>query len=402
MSGAAPGREGPAPTEGEGPPLPAYGSRSLVEITPSLLAALGGPGFTNPMDLGPARAACLLVVDGLGWDLLRDRRADAPFLAEALDRSRAASTAFPSTTVTSLSCIGTGLTPGRHGMVGYTVALPGRDRAVNLLRWAEYGPGSSADLREELPPERFQPHITAFERAARSGVDVVLVGPTGLGGTGLTRAVLRGGRYRDVYSMGDLGAAILDALRPAAGSPRLVYAYHADLDMTGHVRGVASDAWSLHLRHVDRMCESVVERLQADTALVVTGDHGMVDVDPATKVDVADHPDLLRGVRVLAGEPRARYVHTLPGRQSEVLARWRGRLGRGFWVRSREQAVAEGWFGPAVEDEAMSRIGDVIVAARGPGGVFDRQVEGWMASLIGYHGSLTDAERLVPLVEFRG
>ena len=66
------------------PPLPRYGEASLAELLPSLLAALDVPGARNPLGLEPLRRVCLLVVDGLGWELLLANRESAPFLAAVL------------------------------------------------------------------------------------------------------------------------------------------------------------------------------------------------------------------------------------------------------------------------------------------------------------------------------
>ena len=118
------------------PPLPRYGEASLADLLPSLLAALDVPGFANPLGVEPLRRACLLVADGLGWELLLANRRAAPVMAGAAERGGPVTTGFPSTTASSLASIGTGLPPGRHGLVGYTIALPGMDRAFNCLRWS--------------------------------------------------------------------------------------------------------------------------------------------------------------------------------------------------------------------------------------------------------------------------
>src|ERR671922_2721328 len=107
------------------PVLPRYGEASLADLLPSLLAALDVPGARNPLAVEPLRRACLLVVDGLGWELLLANRAAAPFLAAAAERAAPLTTGFPATTATSLASLGTGRPPGPHGLVGYTIALPG-------------------------------------------------------------------------------------------------------------------------------------------------------------------------------------------------------------------------------------------------------------------------------------
>ena len=142
-------------------------------------------------------------------------------------------------------------------------------------------------------------------------------------------------------------------------------------------------------------------RLPGDAALFVTGAHGMVDLRPSERVDLADRPELAAGVRLLAGEARARHVHTERGAAGDVLAAWRGLLGHAMWVVSGEEAVTAGWFGPQVADQARARIGDVVAAAHGPIGVVQREVDPTQAVLTGHHGSMTTAEQLVPFLELR-
>ena len=381
------------------PPLPRYGEASLADLLPSLLAALDVPGFANPLGVEPLRRACLLVVDGLGWELLLANRRVAPVLAAAAERGRPVTTGFPSTTSTSLASIGTGLPPGRHGLVGYTMVLPGMERAFNCLRWSPYGLGGTKDLRDRFVPERVQPEPTAFEVAVADGIEVTSVGAGQFAASGFTRAALRGGEYWRTHSLGDQADGALRGL--GKGRRSLVYVYHPDLDRTGHVRGAGADAWRLELAHIDLLVTHIAERLGGDAALFVTGDHGMVDLRPSERVDLADRPELAAGVRLLAGEARARHVHTERGAAGDVLAAWRGLLGQAMWVVSGEEAVAAGWFGPQVADQARARIGDVVAAAHGPIGVVQREVDPTQAVLTGHHGSMTTAEQLVPFLELR-
>jgi hypothetical protein len=89
--------------------------------------------------------------------------------------------------------------------------------------------------------------------------------------------------------------------------------------------------------------------------MIVTGDHGMVEVLDEQKVDLGSHPELVEGVRMIAGEPRARYVYARPGAEKDVLPRGRTSI-RPHVDRVREQAIADGWFGPGVRI-GSSRIG---------------------------------------------
>jgi Type I phosphodiesterase / nucleotide pyrophosphatase len=376
--------------------VPRYGEASLAEVVPSVLSAFGLPGFENRLELEPLSSVALLVVDGLGWEQLLANAGAAPFLADAAARGRPVTAGFPATTSASLASLGTGLPPGEHGLVGYTVSVPGLDRPMNLLRWELYGFGPPADLLTEVVPELFQPSPTVLERSRDAGLQISLVGPPEHAASGLTRATLRGARFLGAPFLPEVVSVTIDAL---AREPRVpVYAYHPFLDTIGHVKGVGSAEWLEHLSAVDQAASAVAEGLPAGGTLFVTADHGLVNLSGDQKVDVADSPELTDGVLALAGEARARHVHCRPGATDDVLETWHDRLDRAMLVVPGEQAIDEGWFGPRVEDRVRPRIGDVVSAAHGPIGVFQRTVDPLAAMLVGHHGSMTSAEQLVPLL----
>ena len=384
----------------EGPPLPSYGRGSLAELLPSLLSALGMGGLANPLGVAPIEGLWLLVVDGLGWDIARSHPVEAPTMARLAKDGRPITAGFPATTATSLGSLGTGLAPGRHGLVGYTFAVPGHDRPLNALQWSLYGAGPPVTLGEDLAPERFQPAPTLIERSERAGFAVAVVGPPEHSSSPLTRAILRGGRYLGAHSLDDLVAVVAGAI--ADDGPKATYAYHPFLDTTAHLKGVGSEEWLAYLALVDRAVSDLADRVPPGWALVVTGDHGMLNLSEEQKVDVADRPELLAGVRMLGGEARAWHVYAFPGAAEDVLAVWRDVLGDHMWVATRGEALDAGWFGPDVPRHVRARIGDVVAAARGPVGVFQREVDALQAALVGHHGSMTPAEQLVPFLMVRG
>ena len=378
--------------------VPKYGEASLAEVVPSLLSAAGVPGFANALGLDSFPGVCLVVIDGLGWLQLEEHRAEAPFLASGLEAGRALTAGFPSTTATSLASLGTGLPPGAHGLVGLTVRMADGARPMSLLRWEVYGGGAATDLRDEVPPERFQPSPTVLERAARNGLRLTLVGPPENVGSGLTRAILRGGHHAAATTLGELVEVTAESVATARGAP--VFAYHPFLDTIGHIRGVGTDEWSSYLRQLSEGLEALFARLPQGWALAVTSDHGMVNVKDSSRVDLGEEPGLMTGVTVVAGEPRARHIHVEHGALDDVRSLWTERLYGIAWVLSGDEAVERGLFGDEVREYVRPRIGDLVVAARGSGGVFYRQEEPVLAGLIGQHGSLTPAEQLVPLLLF--
>jgi predicted AlkP superfamily pyrophosphatase or phosphodiesterase len=366
----------------------------LADVVPSVLSAMGANGFDGPIPLpGGIHGACVLLVDGLGAELLDTYAEDAPVLATL--RGRTLQVGFPSTTVAGLAAVGTGCRSGEHGMVGLSFRLPGAD-VVNALGWRPHPSGR--DLRDKVPPEQVQPMPTTFERAAASGIAVSVISGAQFTGSGLTRAVLRGGRYVGVHALGDLAARV----RSAVAEGGFCYGYHSELDLLGHIYGPGSTPWRMQLRQVDRLVESIVEELPPGGLLAVVADHGMVAVDTSEAVDVDDTEALLDGVQLIGGEPRARHVYVADGAADSVLAAWRETLAHRAWVVSRDEAIAAGWFGDRITDDARFRIGDVVAAARGSAAMVRRTSETLLSSLIGQHGSLTTAEQRVPLLLAHG
>jgi hypothetical protein len=371
---------------------------SLADVVSSLLSGLGVAGFTDRLGLTPARGVCLLLVDGLGWRALRRHPTDAPFLTSLAEGSQPITSGFPSTTAASVSTIGTGVPAGQHGIVGFSFAIPD-GVLINALSWHTHGAGKRVDLRERFVPEEIQPRRTALERAAAAGVQVTLAVPQVHHGSGLTRAVLRGGDIQDVHALGDLAGNVLAAV---SGRERtFCYAYHSDLDLLGHVYGVESLPWRLQLGHIDRLAATIAEGLPPGTQLVVIADHGMVTVPEEARLDFDTEPALQAGVRLLGGDPRARYIYTDPGATDDVVAAWSELIGDRAWICTRDEAIAAGWFGPVVEPRIRDRIGDVVVAARTDFAVVRSQVTPKLSRLIGHHGSLTADEQLVPLLVHR-
>jgi hypothetical protein len=384
------------PGEGILPPdlyVPGYGRATLADVLPGVAAALGVPVPRGDLPADPlglsaalagARRVAVLLVDGLGADLLAAHAALAPTLAGLVQPAGRLCAPCPSTTPVSLATLGTGLPPGSHGILGFVTAVPGENRTLNHIHW-----------KDDPDPLAWQARPTVFEWAAAAGVAVAAVGPYPYTGSGLTVAAYRGAPYVGIVGPGDLAAQMLSAL--AAGPPALVYGYVAELDLTGHVRGVDSASWRAQLALVDRSVEQLLEGLPDDAALLVTADHGMLDVPPTTKIDLDEEPALREGVRLVAGEPRARYLHAVPGAHLDVEQRWRAVLGERAWVAGRDEAIAAGLFGP-VDDGLAARIGDVVALARGTWAVVAGRTDAGPSRLAAYHGSLTAAELAIPLL----
>lgn len=360
----------------------------LDRLLPAVATSLAVPGLAKGGDrpLRPALRTVVVLVDGLGAQLLARRGGHAPFLRRLMQDPESAMTidcGFPSTTATSMGTFGTGQLAGGHGLVGYEAYDPDTDTVFNELSW-EDGP----------PPHRWQPSPTVFEAAQDAGVAVTRIGPGFFDGSGLTEAALRGGRFVAAKNLAARVDATVTAVRAQPRS--LVYLYWGEIDKIGHVHGCDSLEWVAELEEVDAQLSRLASLLPADTSLHITADHGMVDVPLDARPDIATDPDLDAGVRHVSGEPRCVQLHVRPGALDDVLTTWRTRLGDDALVTTADEAIAAGWFGQ-VSDTVRPRIGDVIAAMTGPLAVVDsRRHRPELRALLGVHGSITADEVAIP------
>ncbi|MGA8329467.1 MAG: nucleotide pyrophosphatase/phosphodiesterase family protein [Mycobacterium sp.] len=365
-------------------------------MLPAAAALLGVSEADDALGLaeriGEVRRVAVVLVDGMGSHQLPELATDAPLLASVLagDTGQADELActFPSTTPTSLVSLGTGVAPGEHGILGFTVKLPDSDRVLSHISW-----------RGEPPPAQWQPVPTWFERLQRAGVGARAVLPAAFIGSGLTEAAYRGARFYPTNPDDDYAAVVIDQLRAETG---LVYGYTAVLDTAAHVFGIGSAEWHAAGAYVDALLTRVVEALPPDAALLITADHGGLNVPSHRRIDLDADRRLSAGVRVVAGEPRVRYLHTEPGAACDVIAAWRELLNGRAEVRSRDEAVAAGTFGN-VRPEHLPRIGDVVVTCTGDTAVLASAHEPpQVAQLVGFHGGDDPVEMAIPLITFRG
>jgi hypothetical protein len=354
-------------------PTRAPGSRSLADVLRS--SSLAMRGEPNPLSLPRVDGAVVLLVDGLGSAQLGQRAGHARTLATAPGGSLDAG--FPSTTAVALASLMTGALAGEHGIVGYDALVPGHGVRNQLRDWG--GP---------MDPLRWQRLPTLLEQTPS-----IVIGEQRHAASGFTQAVLRGGEYRGARTLSERFALARDAVRERA----LVYLYVPELDRIGHDDGWQSDRWVDGLEQLDGAVRDLVAALPRSTGLVVTADHGMVDVDASGHL-IAD-PALLAGVEHVAGEPRCLQLHVASGESADAVAgAWRHWLGDAAWVATRDEVVAAGWLGE-LHPEVAPRLGDVFVASRGRRAVYLDERDP-ARGMVGQHGSLTPDELRVPLRRF--
>ena len=362
------------------PLVPDYAGACVSNLVPALLGPDPQLPTWVPKEAGGARQVVLLVLDGLGWLQLQEHRALTPTLTAMVGGP--IDTVAPTTTATALTSIATGTAPGEHGVVGYRIDVQGE--VLNVLRWST----PAGDARRRVPPRQFQP-VPAF-----LGATMPVVSRAEFDGSGFSLAHLAGTRHVGWRMPSTM---VVEVARLLRDGERFVYAYYDGLDKVAHEYGLG-DAYGAELRAIDRLVGDLLDILPADAALVITADHGQVEVGDAV-VPLDPH---VRGlIRLQSGESRFRWLHALAGSAEDLLAAATEVHGRDAWVRTRQQVIDDGWFGPRVQPRASSRLGDVALVSKGVVS-FDDPADTGPFRLISRHGALTEAELRVPLLVARG
>ena len=346
----------------------------------SSVAAHISPGASEDcLGLPTAERYVLVLVDGLGWFNLFDPLSDAPVMQSMASAKLTA--AMPTTTATSLTSLTTGVPSTVHGIVGFSFRTrPGF--VMSTMAWDD----------QQSPPEAVQPVPTWFERLPGSSATIV---PGVFAGSGMTRAYLRGADLVIIENEHDWAARLTQAAATIA-THQLTIVYERSLDHISHLKGWHSPQWHQGLTAVDGFVGALQQALPANACLLVTADHGLVDVPKTHRVFIESEPALVAGVDLIGGESRLRHIYTSdPESVVERYTAWLGSRGTALL-----KADAIHWFGEIPPSQAVyDRIGDVVVMMKDNWALLTMTRLG-EANLVGMHGSWTPQERTVPLLTY--
>lgn len=328
----------------------------------------------------------LILVDGLGAQLLAAHRALTPTLRRLEDHVEVIRTVAPSTTATAMTSLHTGVPPIEHGVLGYrTFDAEGRavhqltgDPSVDPAQWMTL-PGLAESTERPCVQVSKERHQDSF----------------------LTRHLYRGWEFRG-HGKDDRVEQTVRALR-RVGDDGIVHLHLDDVDHSGHTDGVDSQAWREALETVDATIGALLRRSPAGTTVTITADHGMVETRPDLLVELSGDPVVDELVVSTAGEPRALMLRAREGDEEELAARVAEIVEDRATVLTASQALQAGVWGPegtVPDPRVAARLPQVLVLARGAWTVEATALRPkGDRPLRGVHGSLTEAETLVPLLQ---
>jgi predicted AlkP superfamily pyrophosphatase or phosphodiesterase len=360
--------------------------KSLGRLSDVFISALGSiTGKHNRLALPKSSKTCVVLVDGLGTKNLEYRAGHAPFLVEALKASSSISCGFPSTTVASIASFATGLRAGQHGLVGYQILDSKTQLPLNVLT------GMTTEQALEM-----QPNQTVAELASQSGVQAYCIGPGEYENSAFSVATMRGAKYVAAKTFDDRVTAALEILGRAEKA--LIYFYVPELDQTAHAFGSRSGEWVAKLEDLDSAMSRLTKKLPAGSGLLVTADHGIIDISHDKQIYLDEFEGLDSLVSV-GGDPRVLFLylgHEPNQAQIDELQAW---LGKRVFVATRQQIIDAGWYSE-VSDAAKSRMPDLFLISVGECALYHRKfAKPKSLQMIGQHGALSPEELTVPLIK---
>lgn len=400
-----------------GVPVPAYGGRSLPNVTSAVVRAVGldlseGPGVLPALapDLDPfeGRRAegpiVVLLVDGLGWPVA-DRtteRSRAGFPTEWTERARPITSVFPTTTTVALTSLTTAQSPSRHGVVGHRMYLPRFGVVAEILRMSPAGVASV----DALAGPAWEPSMVSGSPSLfRRGVSGIALTRDRFEGTAFTRMLYDGARFVGFGTAAEFALRLGELVRHARPG-EVIFAYWDDLDAVQHVHGPSAEFDAFEANQVRLILAAARRRLSADlarrTTVLITGDHGQVAADAEHEIAVDRHPEIVRRLaRPPAGDRRSGFLAARPGDLPDLERALAPILPAGHHVLPMRRALERGLFGPApFHPEISDRLGDLLVLVPPPGTVTYRLpgIPPRPRYLPGAHGGLDPAELLIPLI----
>jgi len=388
-------------------PLPdGYTFAALPATVERLLLGRGDGGLPRAaLGDAPARVerVVFVLLDAFGWRFL-DRHADRhPLVRRFLDEGTVAklTTQFPSATPAHVTTLHTGRPVGEHGLYEWNLYEPTLDAIVTPLMFSFAGDPQRDTLRDAgADPRALYPTRTLYRRLADAGVRCVAFQPDTFAPSTYDGVVLDGADLCPYATLDDAFAGLADALRTQP-APVYAYVYIDTLDAVGHHHGPSSAAFDAEATRCLDAIDRALPTLPEGTLLLLAGDHGQIEVDPARTRFVNQ---LWPGIRARlrhdgrgrplapAGSARDLFLHTAPGAQEHVVAVLRDLLGAAAEVHATDDLVAEGLFAAPPGPRLRDRLGDVCVLPAPGETVWWRERGRFGMRFRGHHGGLTTAE----------
>lgn len=376
-------------------------------------ALLDGAGLSGPFD-----NVVFLFVDAFGWRFFEQFADDYPFLRRlAAGHVARQSSQFPSTTAAHLTTLGSGQEVGQHGVFEWQYYEPQLDAMIVPLLYSFAGDDAPETLRAAgIEPERLLPRMAFFSSLAAYGVKAHTLLPETYAHSTYSRALADNA---DSYPYKTMPEALVNLRHlllhpPSPATPRIFFLYIDTVDAICHRYGPGSPHLAAEVDTLFNQFERILwpglEGRCGKTLMLLSADHGQIEVDPATTIYLNRSPHFARLQPLLArnrrgqtltpgGSARDVFLYTRPGLADEAASVLAQIVAGRADVRKTADLVAAGCFGPApVSPRLSERLSELVILPHPGESVWWYEKDRFEQKFYGHHGGFTPQEMEIPLL----
>lgn len=399
--------------------VPDYNGNTIANIPATLAALLGVNGLQLPplrralwaplLDRGDVRRVVLILIDGMGSNLIQHCAQDTGWLAQEATTKGQITSVFPSTTVNALSSLWTGAGPAQHGLVGLELFFPRLGVMGQMLALSpSFVRFPDALVRAGLKPETFLTAPGFAETLAQAGIETYALKHYSLVNSSLSRMHGRGVKENvGIVTAADQMWNVQRLLETKSDGKQFISTYWAAVDTLSHRYGYDHEAVAAELRaYLHLLRTELLEKLSPEarkgTVVIVTADHGQIKTPLEKRIFIEDYPSVQRLLLMRpAGEPHTAYLYARQGKKEALIDAVNRDLGYAAIALDAQVALEKGLLGPApANTDVGQRLGDVIVTMRDGYSLLSRDEDDFLATFVGRHGGLTPDEMHVPFYAF--
>ena len=401
---------------------PLYQSYCFANLPATIQYLLTGLGqSTLPTDVLsglPTRynKVVLFFIDAFGWRFFEQYADSYPMLKTFLQHGTVSklTSQFPSTTSAHVTCINTGLNVAQSGVYEWNYYEPLVDALITPLRFSYTGDSKADTLKASgIAPEAFYPTRTFYQTLQSLGVQSHAFQSAAYTQSTYSSMVFKGAHslspFRTLeHALDQLAEHVLDKEE----IPAYYLLYYDSIDATCHMAGPNSQAFAEEINYffttLEQRFYQKLRRLTGDTLLILTADHGQVEVSPAMTFYLnLEIPEITRYLRtnragvplVPAGSARDMFLYIKEELLDEAIDLLQRSLAGRAEIYRTSELIQQGFFGSLTPSSAfLARVGNVVILPYAQETVWWFEAGRFAMHFQGHHGGLTPAEMEIPLL----
>lgn len=287
----------------------------------------------------------VMLFDGMGDAIIKRNLNSQSFFSR--NQRGVISSVFPPTTTAATTTMVSGLSPIEHGWLGWTLHFEDINKNVCLFPNIEY-------LTDEKAAEfdvatKYLGYKSVFEKIEE-------------GSCGRVKA-------SNVSAYSDFKADSVDRICDIVQElcedeqRRYIYTYYKNPDFKMHEYGVGHEIVRKEMEYIECKVNELCDKLN-DTLVIVTADHGLIDIEWKNLRDYPDIWDCLSDVPTV--EARALTFFVKEGREEEFENAFNKHFSNDYELMTKERALSFGIFGNGTPHPMVDRVlGEYIAVALG-------------------------------------